>query len=168
MAGPVPRNDASFCTGRAEASRSEVLASVERRTRSNWAQQAHGTRPAEDTYAEEVLQRFRVAFTTCLESDAELLSAEDADVPKRWRRLLEFYDHSETRNEINNSFKDNYYSKIWNYVKLIKDVLTEMEELKKFQSSTFDTIARRRLVEDQNTILELTGKIQELQMRLIV
>ena len=38
-----------------------------------------------------------------------------------------------------------------------------MEELKKFQSSTFDTIARRRLVEDQNTILELSGRIQELQ-----
>ena len=40
---------------------------------------------------------------------------------------------------------------------------TEMEELKKFQSSTFDTIARRRLVEDQDTILELIGKVQELQ-----
>ena len=38
-----------------------------------------------------------------------------------------------------------------------------MEELKKFQSSTFDTIARSRLVEDQHTILELTGKIQELK-----
>ena len=38
-----------------------------------------------------------------------------------------------------------------------------MEEMKKFQSSTFDTIARRRLVEDQDTILELTGKIQVLQ-----
>ena len=38
-----------------------------------------------------------------------------------------------------------------------------MEESKKFQSSTFDTIARRRLVEDQDTILELIGKIQELQ-----
>ena len=35
--------------------------------------------------------------------------------------------------------------------------------MKKFQSSTFDTIARRRLVEDQDTILDLTGKIQELQ-----
>ena len=41
--------------------------------------------------------------------------------------------------------------------------LTEMEELKKFQSSTLHTIARRRLVEDQDTNLELTGKIQELQ-----
>ena len=34
--------------------------------------------------------------------------------------------------------------------------LNEMEEMKKFQSSKFDTIARRRLVEDQGTILELT------------
>ena len=41
--------------------------------------------------------------------------------------------------------------------------LNEMEDLKKFQSSTFDTVARRRLVEDQDTILELAGKIQELQ-----
>ena len=44
-----------------------------------------------------------------------------------------------------------------------KKSLNEMEELMKFQSSTFDTIARRRLVEDQDTILELTGKIQDLQ-----
>ena len=48
-------------------------------------------------------------------------------------------------------------------MKLIIKSLKEMEELKKFQSSTFDTIARRRLVEDQDTILELIGKIQELQ-----
>ena len=41
--------------------------------------------------------------------------------------------------------------------------LTEMEELKKFQSSTFDTTTRRRVIEDQDTILELIDKIQELQ-----
>ena len=41
--------------------------------------------------------------------------------------------------------------------------LTEMEELRKFQSSTFDTVARRKLIEDQNTILELSGRVQELQ-----
>ena len=81
--------NASFCIGSAEASHSEVLASVERQIRSNWAQQAHDTRPVEDTYAEEVLQRFRAALTTRLENDAELLSAEDAHVPLRWRRLLQ-------------------------------------------------------------------------------
>ena len=41
--------------------------------------------------------------------------------------------------------------------------LTEMEELRKFQSSTFDTLERRKLIEDQNTILELSGRVQELQ-----
>ena len=41
--------------------------------------------------------------------------------------------------------------------------LTEMSELRKFQSSAFDTIARRKLIEDQNTILELSGRVQELQ-----
>ena len=38
-----------------------------------------------------------------------------------------------------------------------------MEELRKFQSSAFDTMARRKFIEDQNTILELSGRVQELQ-----
>ena len=41
--------------------------------------------------------------------------------------------------------------------------LTEMEELQKFQSSAFDTMARRKFIEDQNTILELGQRVQELQ-----
>ena len=41
--------------------------------------------------------------------------------------------------------------------------LNEMEELKRFQGSTFDTISMRKSIEDRDTILELTGKIQELQ-----
>ena len=41
--------------------------------------------------------------------------------------------------------------------------LTEMEELRKFQSSAFDTIARRKLIEDRNTIMELSGRVQELR-----
>ena len=44
-----------------------------------------------------------------------------------------------------------------------QQILTEMEELRKFQSSTFDTMARRKLIEDQNTVLELSGRVQELQ-----
>ena len=46
---------------------------------------------------------------------------------------------------------------------LLERLLQQNSELHKFQSSTFDTFARRRSVEDQDTILELTGKIQELQ-----
>ena len=41
--------------------------------------------------------------------------------------------------------------------------LNEVEELKRFQGSTFDTSSMRKLIEDRDTILELTAKIQELQ-----
>ena len=44
-------------------------------------------------------------------------------------------------------------------MKLIRKVSVKW----KFQSSTFDTITRRRLVEDQDTFLELSGRVQELQ-----
>ena len=48
-------------------------------------------------------------------------------------------------------------------MKFINQSFAEVEELGKFQSSTFDSIARRKLIEDQNTILALSGRIQELQ-----
>ena len=38
-----------------------------------------------------------------------------------------------------------------------------MEELRNFQSSTFDTLARQKFIEDQNTIMELSRRLQELQ-----
>ena len=41
-----------------------------------------------------------------------------------------------------------------------------MEELKRFQGSTFDTIARRKLFEDRDTILELTDMKQEPQNKI--
>ena len=51
----------------------------------------------------------------------------------------------------------------WDLREAHDNILCEVEELKRFQGATFDTIARRKLVEDRDTILELTGKIQELQ-----
>ena len=41
--------------------------------------------------------------------------------------------------------------------------LAEMKELQKFQSSTFDTLTRPKFIEDQKTIMELSGRLQELQ-----
>ena len=56
---------------------------------------------------------------------------------------------------------------LWRQQKDFREVhqqnLTEMEEMRKFQSSTFDTHARLKLIEDQNTIMELSGRLQELQ-----
>ena len=51
----------------------------------------------------------------------------------------------------------------WDLREAHEKSLSEMEELKRFQGSTFDTIARRKLLEDRDTILELTAEIQELQ-----
>ena len=41
--------------------------------------------------------------------------------------------------------------------------LNEMEEFKRFQGSTFDEFSRKRLIEDRDTVLEVTARIQELQ-----
>ena len=41
--------------------------------------------------------------------------------------------------------------------------LIKMKELQKFQNSTFDELTRQKFIEDQNTIMELSGRLQELQ-----
>ena len=51
----------------------------------------------------------------------------------------------------------------WDLREAHEKTVNEMEELKRFQGSTFDTISKRKLVEDRDTIHELTAKIQELQ-----
>ena len=52
---------------------------------------------------------------------------------------------------------------LWRQQKDFREVhqqsLPEMEELQKFKSSTFDTLARRKLIEDQNTINGIIRKI---------
>ena len=55
----------------------------------------------------------------------------------------------------------------WDLREAREKSLSEMEELKRFQGSTIDTIPRRKIaVEDRDTTLELTGKIQELQIEI--
>ena len=74
--------------------------------------------------------------------------------------FIVFMKETNNFDEINNFFLNIYWSKIRNYAKLMKKVSMKW---KKFQRSAFDTIARRRLVEDHDTILEHTGKIHGLQ-----
>ena len=68
-----------------------------------------------------------------------------------------------TQKKSADSYKDNHGNRKLEFREAHQRSLTEMEELRKCQSSTFDTFARRKLIEDQNTILELSGRIQELQ-----
>ena len=87
------------------------------------------------------------------------------EVFKSWLKLSSLKEEKfivlikETNNmdEINNFFMNSYWSKTGIFVN------NEMQQLKWFQGSTFDTLSRRRLIEDRDTILELTGKIEELQ-----
>ena len=69
----------------------------------------------------------------------------------------------ERRRQVQQLLHEQLLKQNWDLREAHEKCLSEMEELKRFQGSTFDTIARRRLVEDQDTIPELTGKIQELQ-----
>ena len=41
--------------------------------------------------------------------------------------------------------------------------LTKQKELQKFQNSTFDEFTRQKFIEDQKIIMELSGRLQELQ-----
>ena len=78
-------------------------------------------------------------------------------------RLIVLMQETNNFDEIDNFFMNIYWNKIGNFVKLICKSLNEMEELKRLQGSTFDEFSRRRLVENQDTIDELTARIQEWQ-----
>ena len=41
--------------------------------------------------------------------------------------------------------------------------LLKMKELQKFENSTFDEFTRQKFMEDQKTIMELSGRLQEMQ-----
>ena len=69
----------------------------------------------------------------------------------------------ERRRQCHQLLHGQLFKQNWDLREAHEKSFKEMRELKKFQSSTFDTIARRKLVEDQDTIIELTSKIQELQ-----
>ena len=60
-------------------------------------------------------------------------------------------------------YTNNYGDRNWTFVKLINKVLQRWRNLGNSKVSTFDTIERRKLIEDQNTILALSGRVQELQ-----
>ena len=79
------------------------------------------------------------------------------------KNLLHRAQADERRRQDHQLLHEQLLKQNWDLREAHEKSLNEMEELKRFQGFTFDTIARRRLVEDQDTILELTGKMQELQ-----
>ena len=75
-------------------------------------------------------------------------------------KLIMLLQEMNNFDEINNFFMITYQNKIRIFLKS----RNEMEELKRFQErSTFDDFSRKRFIEDRDTVLELTARIQELQ-----
>ena len=80
------------------------------------------------------------------------------------KHQLRIKDASQDRQpEIQSSLREQLKHQNLEFREAHQRSLTEMEESRKFQSSAFDTMARRKFIEDQDTILELSGRIQELQ-----
>ena len=86
-----------------------------------------------------------------------------SDIIESQQEELHRAQAEERRREDQQLLHEQLLKQNWDLREVHEKSLSEMEELKRFQGSTFDTIARRKLVEDQDTVLELTGKIQELQ-----
>ena len=93
-----------------------------------------------------------------------LLDEQRLMIIEEYCEKIGHHEHQAARAE---EERRNPQEKLWRQQMDFREVhqqsLTEMEELRKFKSSTFDTLARRKLIEDQNTIMELSGKVQELR-----
>ena len=68
--------------------------------------------------------------------------------------------HAEEERRI---LREELWRQLMDFREVHQQSLTEMEELPKFQSFTFDTLARKKLIEDQKILMELSGRLQELQ-----
>ena len=78
------------------------------------------------------------------------------------REICRAHQRDERRRQDQHFLHEKVLKQNWDFREAHEKSLNEMEELKRFPGSTFDTM-RRKLVEDQDTIFAVTGKTQELQ-----
>ena len=67
------------------------------------------------------------------------------------------------QNKNANFYNKNYGVSKKDFRQVHQQNFIEMEEVRKFQICTFDDLTRKKFIEDQNTIMELSGRLQELQ-----
>ena len=60
-------------------------------------------------------------------------------------------------------YKKNYGVSKKDFRQVQQQNLIDVKELQKFQNSTFDEFTRQKFIEDQKIIMELSGRLQELQ-----
>ena len=108
-----------------------------------------------DCQAEIREHEFQADYDRSLQKFSETIESQQEELHRA--------QAEERRRQDQQLLHEQFLKQNWDLREAHEKSLKEMKELKKFQSSTFDTIARRRLVEYQDTIEELSGKIQELQ-----
>ena len=120
---------------------------------------------SEITQAEKVVDRTgkpeernssNAQIRTLLEEQRQMIIAECCE-------KVSHHELQAARTEQGQSLQEELWRQQMDFREVHQQSLTEMKELQNFQSCTFDTIARRKLIEDQNTILELSCRVQELQ-----
>ena len=121
---------------------------------------------SENTQAEKVVDRLgkpeerdssNAQIRTLLDEQRQMIIAE------YWEKIGHHELQTARAEEERRILREESWRQQMEFREVHQQSLTEMEELRKFQSSTFDTLARRKLIEDQNTIMELSGRVQELQ-----
>ena len=121
---------------------------------------------SEDTQAEKVIDRTgkpvernssNAQIRTLLDEQRQMIIAEYCE--KIGQHELQAARAEEGRRIL----REELWRQQMDFREVHQQSLTEMEELRKFQSSTFDTLTRQKFIEDQNTIMELSGRLHELQ-----
>ena len=88
-----------------------------------------------------------------------LLEEQRHTIIAEYREKVSHHElHAAHAEEERHCYKDNYGDRNWNFVKLVNKVLQKWKNYGNSRCSSFDTIARRKLIEDQNTILELSRR----------
>ena len=97
------------------------------------------------------------------EYDRKSIQKLSETIESQEEEICRAYQGDERRRQDHPLIHEQLLKQYWDLREAYEKSLSEMDELKRFQGSTFETIARRKLVDDRDTILELIGKIQELQ-----
>ena len=99
------------------------------------------------------------------QADYDRKSIQKMNETIEWQKeeICRAHQGDERRRQDHQLIHEQLLKQNWDLREAHEKSLSEMEELKRFQGSTFETVAKRKLIEDRDTILELTGKMQELE-----
>ena len=88
------------------------------------------------------------------EYDRKSIQKLNETIESQKEEICRAHQGDERRRQDHQLFHEQLFKQNWDLREAHEKSLSEMEGLKRFQGSTFETIARRKLIEDRDTILE--------------